>query len=251
MGEAIVKALNASKSSYKIYVSDKNATKAEQAAIEYGLESDLSYSALGSVDAIILAVKPQDLSGLAENVRDKISKQGILISIAAGTTIEKIRQLFGQNKVVRVMPNMGLMVGEGISAWTSSGLSESEKKKVQSLLNDLSENIEVNFEELIDAVTAVSGSGPAYFFLLAQALERSARSMGLSESEARLLVEKTLSAAAILQKGKSYEELIKSVASKGGTTEAALRVLEEKGFGKIIDEAVRASQSRSRELSHE
>ena len=251
MGVGVASALSASKSGHKIYVADKNASIVEKVTIQYGVESDQSYNGLSKAEAIIIAVKPQDLETLAADVGAKISEQTILLSIVAGVTIEKIQKLFRHDKVVRVMPNMGLKVGEGIAAWKSSELSQSERERVNILLNDLSVNFEVNSEELIDAVTAISGSGPAYFFLLAQAMEKSAQVLGLDKNQARLLVEKTLFSAAALQKGASYEDLIKSIASKGGTTEAALKTFHSSGFEEMVEKAVRAAKKRSQELSNE
>ena len=247
MGRAIAKSLSL-KSGYEISVASKDGLR-DTTASEYSVTIDNLYSGLKNADAIILAVKPQDLSALALEVKEKIGEHTIIISIEAGVTIEKIKKLFGREKIVRVMPNLGLSVGEGISAWKSSGLSSSDLEKVQALLNDLSENFEVEKENDIDAVTAISGSGPAYFFLFAQALEKSARALGLSATQARALVEKTLSASASLQKGKSYGELISAIASKGGTTEAALSVFNERQLSSIVEEAAKAAYKRAQELN--
>lgn len=249
MGEAIAKTLGEKKQRYTISVSDRNENKLEKAAVAYGVKPNKSFSALNKADIIILAVKPQDLGKLAGEIKNEISEKTIIISIAAGANIQQIQKLFGCKKIVRVMPSIGLLVGEGISAWKSSFLPQDEKEKVQELLDDLSDNFEVGSEELIDAVTAISGSGPAYFFLLAQQMETSAEALGLDEKQARRLVEKTLSAAAALQKDKSYEQLIRSVASRGGTTEAALKVLEDAGFSATVLKAAEAAHKRSQELS--
>ena len=250
MGRAIAKALNGAKSGYEISVASKDGLL-EKTASEHSVALDNSYSSLENAEIIILAVKPQDLSSLAEEVKEKIGEHAIILSIAAGVTIEKIKNRFGRDKIVRVMPNLGLSVGEGISAWKSSGLSSPELGKARTLLDDLSENFEVEKEGDIDAVTAISGSGPAYFFLFAKSLEKSARALGLSESQARALVEKTLSASASLQKGKSYEELISAIASKGGTTEAALKVFNERQLSNIVEEAAKAAYERAQKLSNE
>jgi pyrroline-5-carboxylate reductase len=147
------------------------------------------------------------------------------------------------------MPNLGILVGQGIMAWKDNGLTLADKKQGRKLLNAISENFEVGNENLIDAVTAVSGSGPAYFFFLADALTSAARNLGLTAAQSRKLVEKTMSAAAKLQQGRDYGELIKMVRSKKGTTDAALRVFAKRSMEKIIREAVTAAYARARKLS--
>ncbi len=251
MGQAIAQSLRGSQSRYDISASSLDTAGLEKAASALSVTPDCAYVNLKDADAVIIAVKPQDLTTVAEETKGLISENAILVSIAAGVTIAKIKKLFGRDKIVRVMPNIGLSVGQGISAWKSSGLSSDDGKIARKFLDDLSENFEVSKEELIDAVTAISGSGPAYFFLFAEALEKSAKALGLGEKDARALVEKTLSASASLQKGASYKELVNKVASKGGTTEAALRVFEKNGLSRIVEEAAKAAHNRAQELNEE
>jgi len=249
MGQAIAQALRASGARYDISATSRDIAGLEKAAAGFSVTPDTGYAGLKSADIVILAVKPQDLLGVAQEAKDKIATKAILVSVAAGVTIAKIKSLFSHEKIVRVMPNIGLSVGQGISAWKSSGLSSDYEKKARKFLDDLSGNFEVDDEGLIDAVTAISGSGPAYFFAFAEALEKSARALGLGEKESRTLVEKTFTAAAALQKGAGYGELVQKVASKGGTTEAALRVFEKNGLSRIVEEAARAAYNRAQELN--
>ena len=249
MGEAIVRRLASLKSVYDIYAADKNISKLQKSEREYGTKSDSSYTDLDNADFIILAVKPQDFESLATEIKDRISKNAILLSIAAGVSISKIQKLFGHDKIVRAMPNIGLRVEQGITVWKSANLGAEDTENAKKLLSDISGNFEAKSEDLLDAVTAISGSGPAYFFYLAQALEKSAVNLGISAEEASQLVRKTLSAAAALQDDKSYDELIKEVASKGGTTEAALKTLEAQGFALAVEKAVRAAEARAKEIS--
>src|SRR3989338_8225349 len=248
MGEAIVKTLTA-KSLYAISVAERNDRKAERLEKEYGIKADRTYSHLKEADIVIIAVKPQDFPALAEEIKGRIGKDSMLVSIAAGVAISKLAELFQHEKLVRIMPNIGLRVGEGIAAWKSSALSKEEKVTARKFLDDLSDNFEVDAENLLDSVTAISGSGPAYFFYLAKELEKSAIELGISGKDANILVRKTLSAAAALQGGWSYDELIKEVASKGGTTEAALKPLEAQGFALAVEKAVRAAEARAKEIS--
>lgn len=243
MGQAIVKALSASN---KIYISDRDESKVKAFGFA---KNDGSFSRLTQSDFVIIAVKPQDMADLAGQIRGKISKRSILISIAAGVTIKKLSKLFNHQKVVRVMPNLGLSVGHGVAVYKTVGLTDAEKSTVAKLLSEFTENFEVKNEKLIDAVTAISGSGPAYFFFLADNLIKAAVQIGLSRTQARLLVEKTLAASAVLQKDHEYAELLKKIASKKGTTEAALKIFNQKRTPEIIKSAVRAAFLRAGELS--
>jgi pyrroline-5-carboxylate reductase len=189
------------------------------------------------------------MAELAEQIRGKISKRGILISIAAGVPIKKLAKLFYHQKIVRVMPNLGLSVGQGIAVYKIAGLTQAEKAKMANLLSEFTENFEVENEDLIDAATAISGSGPAYFFFLADNLIKAAVQMGFNKAQARLLVEKTMTASAMLQENQTYEDLIKKISSKKGTTEAALKTFNKKRAPEIIKSAVRAAFLRARELS--
>ncbi len=235
MGQAIGRELMKD-SSVRVFAVDKNKKN------QRGLKDSLF---------VILSVKPQDADTAIKEVKGVgLYKDAILISIMAGFPIKKIAHLFGHKKIVRVMPNLGLSAGEGIAAWKSVGLSLLEKKKVKNFLDKVTENFEVKDEDTIDKVTAISGSGPAYFFLLAENLLKSAKGLGFRENEAKKLVEKTFSAAAILAKDSNYSELIKRVASKGGTTEAALKIFARKNFEGLVANAVKAAYERAKKLSH-
>ncbi len=194
----------------------------------------------------ILAVKPQDAPAAIKEIKQGgLKKETVLISIMAGFPIKKIKSISGHGKIVRVMPSLGLAAGEGIAGWISSGLSLSEKKGVKKFLDKITENFEVKKEDTLNKVTAVSGSGPAYFFLLAKLLEDSAKKLGFNKEEARKLTDKTFQASAALSKNVDYAELMKKVASKGGTTEAALKHLN---FDKMMQKAVKAAYKRAKEL---
>ena len=148
------------------------------------------------------------------------------------------------------MPNLGLSVGQGIAVWKGMGLSKSEARKAKNFINKITDNFEVQDEDVINKATAVSGSGPAYFFLLADCLIKACGRLGFTKNESRRLVEKTFSASALLARTGDYSTLVKKVASKGGTTEAALKVFRKRNFDKIVSEAVRAAYKRAKELGH-
>jgi pyrroline-5-carboxylate reductase len=234
MGKAIAKILSKD-SSIKIFTID----------VEKKDESGIKIS-----DFIIIAVKQQNAVEVIKQLKSKgLNKKTILISIMAGFPIKKIINLSKHSKVVRMMPNLGLSIGEGITAWKKVGLSEIETKKTKNFINKITENFEVKDEDILNKVTAISGSGPAYFFFLADSLEKNAKKLGLKDTESRKLVEKTFLASALLGKNSSYSTLIDKITSKGGTTEAALKVFKKKNFDKTILEAVISAYKRAKELS--
>ncbi len=243
MGSAIAKILS---KKHKVFVFDVNAGKA-RALAKHGAIFDAGFKSLPLSDVVLVSVKPYHLVDL----KIKLSAKQILISIAAGVKISKLQKLFGTKKVVRVMPNLGLSVGQGIAAWKAGGLGKSDKAKVKKLMDEVSENFEVSNESRIDGVTTISGSGPAYFFALADALQKAAKDFGFDSNTSRKLVEKTFSAAAALQKNTAYDVLIKQVASKKGTTEAALKVFKKSGLDKIVVKAAQAAKKRAQEIANE
>lgn len=241
MGGAIARVLARK---HRVRVFDRSSVKAKIPGTIF--EKDLRH--LSRANFVIVAVKPQDIAVLANQI--KLKEKTILISVAAGVKIAKIQQRFHHKRVVRVMPNLGLKVGQGIAGWKSAGLTHREKSRAKKLLNQIIENFEVKSESAIDAITAISGSGPAYFFYLAEALRQAAMNLGFDADLARRLVEKTFSASAILQAEQTYRDLIHRVASKKGTTEAVLKVFKKYKMDKIINLAVMAAEKRAKELDN-
>jgi pyrroline-5-carboxylate reductase len=244
MGKAIAGNL-LSTNKYKIYASNRS-----NKSLPSGIIKDKAYLFLGKADYVIIAAKPQDIPELATNIKAKLNSKSILISIAAGISLKKLSSLFEHKKIIRIMPSLTLTVGQGIAAWKSEGVTGEEKKKIKALLNRITENFEVNDENLIDAGSIIYGSGPAYFFLLAHHLEQASLNLGLSRDQSRKLVEKTFLGSALLQPGQHYADLIKKIASKGGITEAALQVFKNKKLDKIINQAVQAGFKRTKELNN-
>ncbi|MEY3105991.1 MAG: Pyrroline-5-carboxylate reductase [Pseudomonadota bacterium] len=209
---------------------------------------------INAVDVIVLAVKPQILSSVAKNAATSIQrKQNLVVSIAAGISQHSLSQWLGDNiAIVRCMPNTPALVLTGATALHANA-------KVTTEQHDLAENIMrsvgialwVNDESELDVVTAVSGSGPAYYFLLMEAMEKVAIDMGMSEITARLLVQQTaLGAAKIaLESSESPEQLRKRVTSPGGTTEQAIETFEQGGFTALVSKALHAARNRSIEMS--
>ncbi len=236
MGKAIAKALSRHKSSVNVSIIDKNKKNV------HGIEK---------LNFVILAVKPQNAEEAITELKSyKLGNKTILISIMAGFPIKKIAKLSGHRKIIRMMPNLGLSVGMGIAAWRAVGLSELDTKKTKNFIDKITENFEVRDEDMIDKVTAISGSGPAYFFALADCLINTSKSLGLTDKESRVLVGRTFSASAILGKDADYPALIKKITSRGGTTEAALKTLRRKNLYKVISGAVSSAYKRAKEISH-
>lgn len=199
---------------------------------------------LKTADVVIFAVKPQDFNACVDSININLS-QKLIISIMAGVTIEKIRKKTGALKIIRSMPNLPLQVGAGLTAWIATKTIK-EKTLIRKIFGCFGKEFEVNKENKLNLITALSGSGPAYFFYFCELLEKNARKMGFNKNEAKLISETTfLGAAELLKKtGCSAEELRRAVTSKGGTTEAAFKYLFEYKFGAIFGNAIRKAAER-------
>jgi pyrroline-5-carboxylate reductase len=203
------------------------------------------------VDIIILAVKPQDFNTLAQSVKPFIHKDHLLLSVMAGITINSISQAFANTKVVRSMPNIPTQIGLGMTVFcASTNLDRKELFIIQNLINTTGKSIYVEKEEMLNAATAVSGSGPAYVFYFMNAMVESALKLGFSKSEAEFLVNQTFLGAVQLQNRSkiSHQQWIDKVASKGGTTEAALKVFTQFNLFNGIENGVEAANTRAIEL---
>ncbi len=204
-------------------------------------------------EAIVLAVKPQ-LMPVVAPAYAAAARNAVIISIAAGTPIEKLNDwLVAPRALIRAMPNLPASIGKGITAACATpSCPHTARKSAARILQATGDLIWLEDESLLNAVTAVSGSGPAYAFLFVEVLASAAKRQGLSDTTARLLARKTLEGAAALLAGSNLEpeQLRQSVTSPGGTTEAALKVLMTAGrFGQLMDEAVDAATRRGFELA--
>ncbi len=203
-------------------------------------------------DVIILAVKPQDLSTLVPELSGKISKETLVISILAGVKLKKLKEVLKHDYLVRAMPNMPAQYGLGITVYTpSENVNIHHISTVENLMSTTGRTFMIDNEDLMDGVTAVSGSGPAYFYYIVKTMIETAKKMGFDESLAALLVKQTMHGAyhVINNSNTDLETLIQKVASKGGTTEAAFDVLKKNEFARIFSEAILRAEARSRELS--
>lgn len=201
---------------------------------------------------IILSVKPQDFSGVVDQLRSVLHPHNVVLSVMAGITIATIEKSLQHSCIVRAMPNTPAQLGMGVTAFTASGkVNFHQISIIENLLSTTGRTLFIEDENLLDAVTALSGSGPAYFFYICQCMIEAGMQMGLEESVANLLVKQTMQGSFHLlnQSPKSLQELIEAVASKGGTTEAAFRRFERGKFGPTLISAILEAQKRARQLS--
>lgn len=206
---------------------------------------------LEQADLVILAVKPQDAEQLFSTMKAIVDPQQVFLSIMAGVKMETIAKGLGTPKVIRAMPNLPAQIGMGMTAYTSTDeVTRIELVMVQNLLNTTGKSIYVEDEKLIDAATAISGSGPAYVFFFMKAMIEAGRNLGFSESEAELLVSQTFKGAIDLfrKDDNSCEQWISRVASRGGTTEAALNSFSQTSLYQDIISGAQAAMDRAVEL---
>ena len=204
-------------------------------------------------DLVIIAVKPQDFQFVAENISFQFKENQMVLSIMAGIKIEKIQKFLNHKKVVRAMPNSPTLLGMGITGYTAAeGISFPDLMQIERFLNSTGRSVYLEDENLLDGVTALSGSGPAYFYYIVDAMIKAGTEMGIEENLAKLFVKQTMLGAyhLINNSEKSLEELIEDVASKGGTTEAALKVFDENELKETLRKGILAAEKRSKELSN-
>lgn len=217
-----------------------------------GIVVDTISSKISKSDLIILSVKPQDYPAVASELKDYIQSTQVVLSIMAGIPIAQIQSSLSHDLVIRAMPNTPALLGMGMTAFAAAeqvGLAEI--RKVENLINSTGRAVFLEDEKLLDAVTGLSGSGPAYFFYLIKSMIDAGISMGFDPAMSSLLVKQTMLGSYHLMQtsDKSLDELIQAVASKGGTTEAALRVFQEKLVGEGLQQGIFAARDRAVELA--
>ena len=272
MGSAILDGLFQKKmaSPSQVWVCDKIQEKAKDyAATRKTKLASEARAVFEKAEVILLAVKPQDLKelsvfsrGTARRGPTSKMKKPVLISILAGTPIAKIKEILGSEvNLVRAMPNLGAKVGEAITAITDEtvvgagsprplGAATAPLRLAQQIFSGCGKTVLLE-EKYFDIVTAVSGSGPAYFFLLMELLSQAAVSQGMDPAIAKELAVQTALGAGLLARNSEFApaELRQQVTSKGGTTAAALDVFEEKGLREIVLKGIEAAIQRGKDLS--
>lgn len=256
MGSCLIGGLiNSHHPSEKLWVSDPSPEKIAQIQSQFKVHTTSdNKKAIEAAEVIIFAVKPQALAEIAKALAEPIQlKKPLVISIAAGIRENSIQSWLGSRiAIVRAMPNTPALIGCGATGlYANAYVSHHEREVAESILRAVGIVAWLDQEKLMDVVTALSGSGPAYFFLVMEALQAAAEEQGLDADTARLLTMQTALGAARMafESGKPIANLREHVTSKGGTTEKAVNVLEENGIRTLFKKALTAAKQRSEELA--
>jgi pyrroline-5-carboxylate reductase len=235
-----------------ITVGDVAQARREHLVQKYGVAAASSnLGAVEKADVVVLAVKPQNLPEVMTELGGRLKPNQVVISIIAGARIKTLSQGLKHNFIVRAMPNTPAQIGEGMSVWTATAeVSQPQKELSGAILGAMGKEVYVDDEKYIDMATAVSGSGPAYFFLMVEALVDAAVEIGLPREKALALVLQTMlgSGQLIQRSGKEPAELRRLVTSPGGTTTQAIEQLEKGKFTELIKRAVEAAYNKAKEL---
>ncbi|MDQ6955486.1 MAG: pyrroline-5-carboxylate reductase [Mariprofundaceae bacterium] len=254
MAEALISGLiHSGHKASKICVSDIKETRLDELNQQYAIRTELSnITAITNTDVLLLAVKPQQMDVVLAGIADYLAENMTIISIAAGLGMVRLQRYLNADKVglVRVMPNTPALVGEGMSVLFSDA-DDMHKQRAEYVLATSGETAWVDEEKLLHAVTAVSGSGPAYFFLLAEVMQATGESLGLPKALAAKLAAQTAvgSGKMLVESGRNAADLRAQVTSPGGTTQAALDEMYECGLPRAIRSGVTAAAKRSKDLA--
>jgi len=257
MAEALVKGIIAANiyARHQVFVSDIRSERAIFVANKYGLVMARTNAEVAAkAETIVLSVKPQNMAEALQSIKDSVNEEKLVISIAAGIHVAGISAVLGDIPIVRAMPNTPALIGEGACALFANDLAKPMLQKAKAIFSAVGKTVVVDDEDLMDAVTAVSGSGPAYFFLLMEEMIKAGIELGLPSDIAKDLVLQTAKGAALLavesdKEGQTPAVLRQKVTSPGGTTEAALKVFAEGRLGPLVEAALKRAYQRSRELS--
>jgi len=253
MGEALIAGLIAyGQAPADIAVCEKRTERANELVNRYGIRITEVADSVREADVVLMVVKPQDMASVLAEVGASVNRSAVIVSFAAGKKLDFITTNLGKpNSVIRVMPNTATMVGAGMAAISlGSSVTPVQKEFVTGFLAKSGQVVEVS-EELQDAVTATSGSGPAYFFAFVEAMVAGAEELGLSSEVATQLTVQTLVGAAklLIESGKSATELRENVTSPNGTTAAALNSFSDGELAKLVAQSMKAARDRSIELA--
>jgi pyrroline-5-carboxylate reductase len=240
-----------------IHVVDPNADALQRLNGKYGVSVAGEINArVAASEVVVLAVKPQQMREVAAALRAQLAEsRPLVLSIAAGIrSADLSRWLGGYGAIVRTMPNTPALIGQGITGMVATaGVSEGQKKVADQIMCAVGKTVWLDDESLLDPVTAVSGSGPAYVFFFLEAMQQAAQELGLTAEQGKQLALATFTGAAQLaaQADEPVEVLRQRVTSKGGTTYAAITSMEQSGVKQSIVEAIKAASARGRELGDE
>lgn len=240
-------------SAARIRASDPGAETRSRVAAEHGIEvfADNAMAADGA-DVILIAVKPQAMKAVCEALKPSIKPGQLLVSIAAGISCASLQAWLGEHPIVRCMPNTPALLRQGVSGlYANKQVSSAQREQALALLSAVGLAFWLDDEQQLDAVTAVSGSGPAYFFLLIEAMTAAGEKLGLPREIASQLTLQTALGAAHMAQASDVDaaELRRRVTSPAGTTEAAIKTFQAGGFEALVDKALGAAAQRSAELA--
>ena len=238
-----------------IRASDPGAETRARVQAEHGIEvfADNAEAVLGA-DVVVLAVKPQAMKAVCEALRPSLKPNQLVVSIAAGITCASLNNWLGEQPIVRCMPNTPALLRQGVSGlFATPQVSAEQRQQAQTLLSAVGKALWLEEEQQLDAVTAVSGSGPAYFFLLIEAMTAAGEKLGLPRDIASQLTLQTALGAAHMAVSSDVEaaELRRRVTSPAGTTEAAIKTFQAGGFEALVEKALGAAAHRSAEMAEQ
>ena len=239
----------------KLIAADSDKTQQQLISEKYGIRVfDVNYDAVKHADVIIFAVKPQVMPTVVKEIAGDIKIENkLILSVAAGVKLQSITNWLGQSSaIVRTMPNMPALIQAGASAlYANEFTNDKQRNTAETIMRSVGAAIWLDAEEQMDVVTALSGSGPAYFFYFMELMEKNAIEMGLNKEDAHLLTIETALGAAKMALLSSYEPttLRKQVSSPGGTTEQALNIFIQGKLDELVRDAMDAAKRRSVELS--
>ncbi|MFL6533298.1 MAG: pyrroline-5-carboxylate reductase [Pseudomonas sp.] len=238
-----------------IRASDPGEETRKRVSAEHGIETFADNAqAIDGVDVIVLAVKPQAMKTVCEALRPNLQPHQLVVSIAAGITCASMNNWLGAQPIVRCMPNTPALLRQGVSGLYATGqVSAEQRQQAEELLSAVGLALWLETEQQLDAVTAVSGSGPAYFFLLIEAMTAAGEKLGLPrETAAQLTLQTALGAAHMaVSSDVDAAELRRRVTSPAGTTEAAIKSFQAGGFEALVEKALGAAAHRSAEMAEQ
>ncbi len=263
MGRAMISGLLANGfNSNQLSVVEANAVTALKLHEDFGVQGMSTLEQLtfdfSKNNVLVMAIKPQDFNVLAKGLAAKLKHTSapgpLILSIAAGIRLKDMSRWLDHARCVRAMPNTPALIGKGITGlFADTSVNESDRELAQTICNAVGQSIWVSEEKLMDAVTAVSGSGPAYVFAFLEAMQSAGEKLGLDAASARRLAYATLEGATQLAHNSDEHAgvLRERVTSKGGTTAAALEVLKQEGWNEILEKAINAANQRGKSMGDE
>lgn len=234
-----------------LYLGDKDQRKTMQFANDNDICLDNANvnDAIHSSDILFLTVKPNDIRGVCEKIKEfNIWNQKIIVSTAAGVPIDKIKTWSGSNKIIRCMPNIPISLKQGSLVWHGKNIDYNDKSLLESITEG-PESLWVEKEELIDSATVISGCSPAYMAYFYDIFVKAGVEMGFDEKVSSMLVKNSFSGTLSKLKFNNADEIIAMVASKGGATEEGLKTLNSENVRKIVEKSLSSSHDRIKELS--